>query len=101
MTDIIHIEVSYALPDKQVILTLDVDKQLSIEDIIKKSGILEQFPEIDLSQNKVGVFGKLKKLTNALREGDRIEIYRPLIADPKKIRKERAASGKLMKKGAR
>jgi putative ubiquitin-RnfH superfamily antitoxin RatB of RatAB toxin-antitoxin module len=96
----IHVEVAYALPQKQVILDLAVDPDATLEQVIRASGILEQFPEINLAQNKVGVFGKLGKLTDTLHPGDRVEIYRPLIADPKLVRKQRAAQGKVMKKGA-
>jgi len=94
------VEVTYALPDRQVILSLDVAVDASVEEVIRASGILAQFPEIDLASNKVGVFGKLGKLTDTLHAGDRVEIYRPLIADPKEVRKKRAAAGKVMKKGA-
>ena len=97
--DTIPVEVAYALSDRQVILVLEVAPGATITEIIRLSGILEQFPEIDLEKNKVGVFGKLGKLTDTLHAGDRIEIYRPLIADPKQVRKQRAAQGKLMKKG--
>ena len=96
----IQVEVAYALLQKQVILGLAVEPDATLEQVIRASGILEQFPEIDLTQNKVGVFGKLGKLTDTLHPGDRIEIYRPLIADPKLVRKQRAAQGKVMKKGA-
>jgi len=68
---------------------------------VELTSILEQFPEVDLAINKVGIFGKLAKLDAKLTEGDRVEIYRPLIADPKEQRKKRAAEGKEMKKGAR
>ncbi len=97
--DTIKVEVAFAEPDKQVIIPLEVAASATVEEIIKASGILEQFPEIDLGKNKVGIFGKLSKLTATLREGDRIEIYRPLIADPKEVRRKRAAAGKKMKKG--
>ena len=96
----IQVEVAYALLQKQVILGLEVEPDATLEQVIRASGILEQFPEIDLAQNKVGVFGKLGKLTDTLHPGDRVEIYRPLIADPKLVRKQRAAQGKVMKKGA-
>ena len=59
----------------------------------------KKFPEIDLSVNQIGIFGKLTQLDHVMRERDRIEIYRPLIADPKEIRRQRAAEGKVMKKG--
>lgn len=96
----ISVEVVYALADKQIVLALDVVADATVAEVITQSGILEQFSEIDLGKNKVGVFGKLGKLTDTLHAGDRVEIYRPLIADPKKVRKQRAAQGKVMKKGA-
>ena len=96
----IPVEVAYALCDRQAILVLEVAVDATVAETIRLSGILEQFPEIDLEKNKVGVFGKLGKLTDTLHSGDRIEIYRPLIADPKAVRKQRAAQGKVMKKGA-
>ena len=97
----ISVEVAYALPERQVILQLDVDTGTTLEEAIRASGILGQFPEIELGCNKVGIFGKLGKLTDSLHTGDRVEIYRPLIADPKQVRKERAARGKAMKKGGK
>ena len=96
----IHVAVVYALPERQVVLELTVAPDATIESAIRASGILEQFPEIDPGKNKVGVYGKLGKLTDTLHDGDRVEIYRPLIADPKEVRKKRAAEGKAMKKGA-
>jgi putative ubiquitin-RnfH superfamily antitoxin RatB of RatAB toxin-antitoxin module len=96
----IPVTVVYALADKQVVLALDVVADATIDEVIAQSGILEQFPEIEPGKNKVGVFGKLGKLTDTLHAGDRVEIYRPLIADPKQVRKQRAAQGKVMKKGA-
>jgi len=97
--NMIKLEVAFARPDGQVILEVDVPAEATVEEIIKLSGIMEKFPEIDLAVNKVGVFGKLTKLGNSLRQGDRIEIYRKLIADPKEVRRKRAADGKKMKKG--
>lgn len=93
-------EVAYAKPDHQVILKVELDENSSVKQIIEASGVLETFPEIDLGVNKIGIFGKLTKLDKTdLREGDRIEIYRPLIADPKEVRRKRAEEGKRMKKG--
>ena len=97
--ELISIEVAYATPEEQVILKLDVAPDTTIQQAIEQSTILERFPEIDTGKLKAGVFGKLKKLTQTLHEGDRVEIYRPLIADPKQVRKQRAAAGKRMKKG--
>lgn len=101
MTDAeqIRVEVAYARPDTQVILTLKVEPGVTIQETIERSGILAQFPEIDLERNRVGVFGKLRKRTDTLADGDRVEIYRPLIADPKEVRRQRAAQGKSTRKG--
>lgn len=95
----IPVEVVYALPQEQTLLAFDVDKSATAEDVINKSGILQQYPEIDLTNNKIGLFGKIIKLDHQIRAKDRIEIYRPLIADPKEVRKKRAAEGKALKKG--
>jgi putative ubiquitin-RnfH superfamily antitoxin RatB of RatAB toxin-antitoxin module len=95
----ITVEVAYALPHQQLIVAITVNADSSIEQAIHASGILNKFPEIDLAINKIGIFGKLSKLDAMLRHLDRIEIYRPLIADPKEIRKQRATEGKMMKKG--
>ncbi|MCB1789596.1 MAG: RnfH family protein [Gammaproteobacteria bacterium] len=97
----ITVEVAYARPGEQVLEQLRVSATSTVEAVIAQSGILDRFPEIDLKVNKVGVFGKATALSASLSEGDRIEIYRPLIADPKEARKKRAAEGKQMKKGAR
>ena len=99
MAEQITVEVAFALPDQQVILEVEVDEGSTVEQAINASGILDHFPQIDLATNKVGIFGKISKLTNPVRARDRIEIYRPLIADPKEVRKKRAAEGKKMKRG--
>lgn len=92
-----RIEVAYALPNEQVIIPLDVEGTITIAEAIERSHILERYPEINLEVNKVGVFGKLVRLEDELREGDRVEIYRQLIADPKQARKKRAAKEKATK----
>ena len=84
------IEVIYALPEEQQLFTLDVEQGTTVEQAIKLSGILEKYPELDLDINKVGIFGKVTKKDEVLRDKDRIEIYRPLIADPKESRRKRA-----------
>ncbi|MCU0970882.1 MAG: RnfH family protein [Gammaproteobacteria bacterium] len=98
--NLIEIEVAYARPDEQVILPLKVEPGTTVEAAIRRSGVLERFPEIDLPTGKFGVFGKVAKLDAEVTAGDRVEIYRPLIADPKESRKQRVAEGKAMKKGA-
>lgn len=95
----LHVEVAYARPDQQLIKKIEVPEGSTAEQAIRLSGILEKFPEIDLAATKVGIFSKAAKLDTVLREMDRVEIYRPLIADPKEVRKQRAAEGKVMKKG--
>lgn len=93
------VEVAYALPNQQLIIPIQVPLTTTAEAAIVASGIITKFPEIDLKKNQIGIFGKLTKLDTALRHQDRVEIYRPLIADPKAVRKQRAAEGKAMKKG--
>jgi putative ubiquitin-RnfH superfamily antitoxin RatB of RatAB toxin-antitoxin module len=100
MTEDIHVEVIYALPEKQETVSLRLPDGSLLEQALEASGLLQKYPEIDLKQNKFGIFAKLSKLDTPLRDRDRVEIYRPLIADPKEVRKRRAAEGKVMKKGA-
>ena len=95
----IHVEVVYAKPGQAKRVSLTLEEGATVQQAIERSGILAEFPEIDLGRNKVGVWNKLAKLDQPLRDKDRIEIYRPLIADPKEVRKQRAAEGKAMKKG--
>ena len=87
---IITVEVAYALPKEQVILPIEIASDCTVEEAIKRSGILELFPQIDLSSDKVGIFGKMCKLNATLRDKDRVEIYRKLIADPKESRRQQA-----------
>ncbi|WP_438971173.1 RnfH family protein [Methylophaga sp.] len=91
------IEVAYALPDEQLILEVEVPSDSTVEDAIKRSGILERYPQIDLATDKVGIFGKMCKLNANLKNKDRIEIYRPLIADPKESRRQKAEMAKKNK----
>ena len=86
----IPVEVAFAAPDKQLILSVKVEEGTSVESAIKQSGILSRFPEIDLTQCQVGIFSKACKMDQGLRTGERVEIYRPLIADPKDGRRQRA-----------
>ena len=95
----IRVEVAYARPEQQALIPVEVPEGATLEQAIVQSRIQEQFPEIQLQTAKVGVFGKLGKLSAILRAGDRVEIYRPLLADPKEVRKQRAAEGKRMRKG--
>lgn len=99
-TKLIDVEVAYATPAEQVILPVRVPESATVRQAIEASGVLRRFPDIDLAKTKVGIFGKLSKLDTALRAKDRVEIYRPLIADPKEVRKMRAEEGKELRKGA-
>jgi putative ubiquitin-RnfH superfamily antitoxin RatB of RatAB toxin-antitoxin module len=95
----INVEVAYALPEKQIIRAVNVDAGTTIGAAIVQSGIMMDFPELELEEAKVGIFGKAAVMTTVLSDGERVEIYRPLIADPKEVRRKRAAEGKAMKKG--
>lgn len=95
----IDVEVAYARPESQVIIPLRVKIGTTLERAIELSGITTKYPEIDLDKNKVGIFSKISKKDQVLRDKDRVEIYRPLIADPKEVRKQRAAQGKKTRKG--
>jgi len=99
MSDSITIEVVYALPHEQTLLKKVVQAGTTVAEAVQVSGILQKYPQIDLATSKLGIFGKLVKPDTSLRDRDRIEIYRPLIADPKEVRRRRAEEGKAMKKG--
>ncbi|EIU7558860.1 MULTISPECIES: RnfH family protein [Providencia] len=96
MSDL-SIEVTYALPEKQFLLSVKVADGTTIEDAIIASGILALRDDIDLKKNKVGIYSRPAKLTDKVQDGDRIEIYRPLIADPKELRRKRAEKSKETK----
>jgi uncharacterized protein len=84
------IEVVYALPERQVVVPLQVDAATTLRQAIEQSGLLRQFPDIDLRRGGIGVFGQARGLDEVVRDGDRIEIYRPLVNDPKDLRRRRA-----------
>lgn len=91
---LIKIEVVYGIPTEQALLTLEVEEGVTVEQAIIASGILLSFKDIDLTVNKVGIWNRTAKLTDTVKDLDRIEIYRPLIADPKEVRKRRAEKAK-------
>lgn len=99
----IKVEVSYALPKKQQIIALEVTPGTTVYEAAEQSGIIRQFPDLELESAKMGVFGKAvsKPKAEVLNDGDRVEIYRPLIADPKEVRKVRAAKVKAEKAAAK
>jgi putative ubiquitin-RnfH superfamily antitoxin RatB of RatAB toxin-antitoxin module len=100
MAEMLKVEVCYALPEKQVMIPVSLPEGATLLQAVEASGILEKYSEIDPAKNKFGIYAKLSRPDTLLRDRDRVEIYRPLIADPKEVRKQRAAEGKVMKKGA-
>ncbi len=95
------IEVIYALPERQELVTIDLPEGGTVLQAVEASGLLQKYPDIEPGgRNKLGVFAKLVKGDTVLRDRDRVEIYRPLIADPKEVRRQKAAEGKVMKRGA-
>ena len=98
-----HIEVAYALPGEQVVLRVRVPQGAQVLEAIRVSGVLASYPQIDLATASVGVFGGLVRLDMPLRDRDRVEIYRPLVADAKQVRRQRAKERKAARRerGAR
>ncbi|PLR48271.1 RnfH family protein [Chimaeribacter arupi] len=90
----IRVEVVYALPERQYLRSVTLEEGSTVEQAIMASGILEQRTEIDLAVNKVGIYSRPVKLADSVSDGDRVEIYRPLIADPKELRRQRAERAK-------
>lgn len=90
----IRVEVVYALPERQYLRTVKLEEGSTVEQAIVASGLLELRRDIDLKSNKVGVYSRPVKLADTISDGDRIEIYRPLIADPKELRRQRADKSK-------
>jgi putative ubiquitin-RnfH superfamily antitoxin RatB of RatAB toxin-antitoxin module len=90
----IPVEVVYALPKNPARKELQLPADSTVGAAIRASGLLAEYPEIDLERNRVGIFGRLVRPETILRSGDRVEIYRPLLADPKEVRRRRAAAAK-------
>ncbi len=90
--DKIEVVVAYAAPQRQVVKTLTLPADCTVEQAIRASGLLDEFPEIDLVRQRVGVFGEFVRLDECLHGGERVEIYRALIADPKEARRQRATA---------
>jgi putative ubiquitin-RnfH superfamily antitoxin RatB of RatAB toxin-antitoxin module len=86
----IRVEVAYALPGEQIVVCVEMSVGARVEDAIRASGILASCPDLDLRTACVGVFGRAVRLETPLRDRDRVEIYRPLVADAKEVRRQRA-----------
>jgi len=93
-----RVEVAYAAPARQEVIEVSVRPGATLEQVIRASGMLARFPEIDLTRQRVGIFGEIARLQDAVHDGDRVEIYRPLVADPKEARRARAGSRSSTKK---
>jgi len=91
---LLSIEVAYALPQRQTLLKLEVPAGTTLREAIRRSGLAQQHPELDLKRISVGVFSRPAALDERVGEGDRVEIYRPLVADPKEVRRRRAAQAR-------
>ncbi|EGE4660703.1 RnfH family protein [Salmonella bongori serovar 48:i:- str. 94-0708] len=90
MPDKLEVEVAYALPERQYLQRVMLEEGATVEEAIRASGLLELRSDIDLAKNKVGIYSRPVKLADTVQDGDRVEIYRPLIADPKVLRRQRA-----------
>ena len=98
--EFIEVEVVYALQHCQDVITVNVPEGATVREAVEASGLLLKYPEIELGErNKLGIYNKPVRADTVLHEHDRVEIYRPLIADPKAVRKQRAEEGKVMKRG--
>jgi|SRR5689334_17549326 putative ubiquitin-RnfH superfamily antitoxin RatB of RatAB toxin-antitoxin module len=86
----LHVEVAYALPLEQVLLQLEVEEGTTVAQAVELSGLLVRFPELRPDGGNLGIFGKPVSPDAPVQEGDRVELYRPLVADPKAARRERA-----------
>lgn len=90
----LRVEVVYALPQQQTLIRLELPAGSTVRQAVEASRLLRKYPEIDLGKNKLGIYGKLTKPDMSLRAHDRIEVYRPLLVDPKEARRQRATSAK-------
>lgn len=95
----IRVEVAYALRGEQALLQLKLDEGTTARQAVERSGILRRFPEIDLARATLGIFGKVVSPDTRVRDGDRVEIYRPLVADPKEARRQRAQQAPARSRG--
>ena len=99
MADQLKLEVAFALPERQLIVKLELPEGSTVRQAIEASGIREQFQEIE-AEPVVGIFSRKVGLDDPVQDGDRVEIYRPLLADPKQVRREKAERERALKKKA-
>lgn len=91
-----RVEVVYALPERQTVIALRMQPGACVRDALTASGLLQRFPELAAATQKFGIFGQPAALDTPLKDGDRVESYRPLTRDPKQARRELAKAGKTM-----
>lgn len=91
----LQIEVVYALPERQMLRRVSLPEGSTVQDAVRASGLAAEFPEID--PIRVGIYGKAVLINTMLRDGDRVELYRPLEADPKEVRRARGAKKRAKK----
>ena len=96
-TDLLHIEVVYALPERQDVVSLRLPPGSTVRQAVEASGLLVRYPQIDLARDKLGIYARLVAPETPLRNRDRVEVYRPLLADPKEVRRQRAVADKQRK----
>jgi putative ubiquitin-RnfH superfamily antitoxin RatB of RatAB toxin-antitoxin module len=94
---LLHIEVVYALPERQEVVSLRLPPGSTVRQAVEASGLLARYPQIDLTRNRLGIYSRLITPETPLRDRDRVEIYRPLLADPKEVRRQRAVADKQRK----
>jgi putative ubiquitin-RnfH superfamily antitoxin RatB of RatAB toxin-antitoxin module len=95
----IHIEVVYALREVQALIALELEDGATARQAVERSGLVARFPDIDPARMRVGIFGRVMEADTVLRDGDRVEIYRPLEADPKEARRARAGPRRPRQRG--
>jgi putative ubiquitin-RnfH superfamily antitoxin RatB of RatAB toxin-antitoxin module len=96
MTDQIEIELVYASAERQRLLSIQADKGATVAEVISRSAIDQDFPDEDIDDFAVGIWGKLVGRDHIVRDGDRIELYRPLQIDPREARRQLARAGRTM-----
>lgn len=96
----INVQVVYALPDRQDMVSIKLAAGSTLQRAVEVSGLLQKYPEIDTASGVFGIYARICSPDTVLRDSDRIEIYRPLIADPKEVRRKRSVAVKSMDKAA-
>lgn len=99
MADVINVQVIYTLPDRQEMISITLPVGATLKTAVEASGLLQKYPEIDVESGRFGIYARVSRLNTELRDQDRVEIYRSLIADPKEVRRQRANAGRPLKSG--